>query len=333
MDATRSNLAGRLRPLLVLLAGLVLVAGCSAAATPAARAPEAFEKPGGIGATDTAGQGGSGGGTPTGGGTASAAENSQQIVWTGRLQLQVADLDASLISARDAVRGLGGFVAASRRSAGEQPVASVTYRIPSAKWEDGLAALRKLAVKVVDEETKSSDVAAQIVDVAARLKNLRASETALQDIASKATRITDVLEVQAKLTEVRGQIESLAAQQANLSDQVSYGTLTVTFGTQVVAVKEAADRWDPAREVDAASASLIGFLQDVASALIWFVIVWLPAILFGAALLWLLFQVWRRVGYRLARLAPPPAPAPAGWGGAPPSGGQPPTGSGGERGD
>ena len=168
------------------------------------------------------------------------------------------------------------------------------------------------------------------MDVDARLKNLRASEIALQDIASKATRITDVLEVQAKLTEARGQIESLAAQQVNLKDQVSYGTLTVTFGTQVVAVREAADHWDPASEVDQASASLVGFLQDVASTLIWFVIVWLPALLFGAVLIWILLRVWRRVGPRIAHLVPPPAPA-TGWAGAPPAAGQEPTGSGGKH--
>ena len=38
------------------------------------------------------------------------------------------------------------------------------------------------------------------------IKNLRASEVALQEIASKATRVTDVLEVQARLTEATAQL-------------------------------------------------------------------------------------------------------------------------------
>ena len=40
----------------------------------------------------------------------------------------------------------------------------------------------------------------QVVDLQARIANLRASETALQGIAAKATKISDVLEVQAQLT-------------------------------------------------------------------------------------------------------------------------------------
>jgi hypothetical protein len=300
MDATTNGPGRGLRSAILvrqaaLIAGLFLVAACTAAATPDARAPD-FEKPGGAGAFPTA--------APTAAGAPNApnAPAGQQIAWTGSLQLQVADLDASLAAAQSAVSGFGGFVSASRRSGGDRPVASVTYRIPSARWEEGLAALRKLAVKVLDEQTDSADLASEIVDVDARLRNLRASETALQEIAAKATRVTDVLEVQARLTEVRGQIESLAAQQAALADRVALGTLTVTFGTEVVAVTQAAKQWDPAKEVDAASASLVSFLQQIANGVIWFAIVWLPILLAGLVVLWIAFRVGRRVGPLLPRL-------------------------------
>jgi hypothetical protein len=292
----------------VLFAALLLV-GCTAASGPPT--------------LDRVGEGVSGGDAVTPGFPAATAAPAgapdaaatQKIAWTGHMQLQVADLDASLSAAQAAVTGLGGFVSGSRRSGGDQPVAAVTYRIPSERWEDGLAALRKLALKVLDEQTDSADLATQIVDVEARLRNLRASETALQQIATQATRISDVLEVQARLTEVRGQIESLAAQQAALSDRVALGTLTVTFGTQVVAVTQAAKQWDPAREVDAASASLVSFLQQVASGAIWFAIVWLPVLLVGLVLAWVVIRVGRRIAPRLPRLPSRPEPT-YGWAGS-----------------
>ena len=157
-------------------------------------------------------------------------------------------------------------------------------------------------MKVLDEQTDSSDLASQIVDVDARLRNLRASETALQAIASQATRIPDVLEVQSRLTEVRGQIEQLAAQQAALADRVALGTLAVTYGTEVVAVTEAARQWDAGREVDAASASLVAFLQQLASAGIWFGIVWLPVLLVAAVLVGVAVLAWRRFRPKIASL-------------------------------
>ena len=123
MDATRFGLLGRLRPLLLLFLGLVFVAGCAASSTPAPRDTDVNEKPIDNGSTGSKGQGTSAGRDTSGGRAPSAAETNQQVVWTGRMQLQVADLNASLVAAQDAVRGLGGFVAASRRSAADQPVA------------------------------------------------------------------------------------------------------------------------------------------------------------------------------------------------------------------
>ena len=69
----------------------------------------------------------------------------------------------------------------------------------------------------------------QVVDLEARIKNLQASEIALQGIAERATKISDVLEVQAQLTDVRGQIEQLTAQLKDLNDRAGYATLTARF--------------------------------------------------------------------------------------------------------
>ena len=86
----------------------------------------------------------------------------------------------------------------------------------------------------------------EIVDLDARIRNLKASETALVAYAEQAPKVTDLLEIQSRLTDTRSQIEQLTAQEAQLSDQSAMATLTVTFGTEVVAVTEAAARWDPA---------------------------------------------------------------------------------------
>ena len=164
-----------------------------------------------------------------------------KIVRTGTMSLQVDDLASAVRAARDAVRGLNGYVAGSRQTNdGQNSVAEVTYRIPSDRWDEALDAIRKVATKELDEQTSSVEVTGQLVDLEARLANLRASEKAFQAIAAKATKITDILEVQNQLTNVRGQIEQLDAQRSHLSDQASYGTLSVTFGIEEVGVGQCA---------------------------------------------------------------------------------------------
>jgi Domain of unknown function (DUF4349) len=222
-------------------------------------------------------------GRDVGGGEA-AFRDDAKIIRTGSLSLRVTDLEATVRAGREAIRSMGGYVGASRQTNdGDASTASIAYRIPSDRWDDALDALRRLGT-VLGEETDAVEVTGQIVDLQARIRNLRASETALQQIATTATKITDVLEVEKRLSEVRGQIEQLDAQRSDLEDRAGYGTLTVTYGIQIVAVTEAAKGWEPAVEVDKATGSLINVLQAVTTAGIWFAIVWLP-ILFAIGLL------------------------------------------------
>ena len=156
---------------------------------------------------------------------------------------------------------MGGYVGASQtENVEDQPYATITYRIPADRWEDALDLLRGLnglTSKVVGEQTQAVEVTGQVIDLEARIRNLRASETALQEIASTATRITDVLEVQNQLTNVRGQIEQFSAALADLEDRAGFATLTATFSVPIVAVEAATEGFEPAKVVDEATASMV----------------------------------------------------------------------------
>ena len=113
----------------------------------------------------------------------------------------------------------------------------------------------------------------------------------------QAPKVSDLLEIQSRLTDTRSQIEQLTAQETQLTDQAAMATLTVTYGTEVVAVTEAAAKWDPAAEVDQASATLISMGQAVVSFLIVFGIVWLPLILSVLLIAGIVLAVARRLGF------------------------------------
>jgi len=237
-----------------------------------------------------------------------AIRDETKVVYTGSLQLVVEDVDAALVRASGFVRGAGGYVAASERTSdGDNPVATITYRIPAERWESVIEQLRALGQKVAGERTSAVEVTGQLVDLEARIRNLRATEAALQAILSRAERIADILEVQRELTTVRGEIEQLDAQRASLEDQATYGTLAVTYGMELVAVVEASKEWDPAGEVDRAVASLMSVLQGLATVGIWFAIVWLPILLAAAVAIAAVMLIVRRIS--ALRATAPTGPA------------------------
>ena len=241
---------------------------------------------------------------------AAAVRDGTKIIRTGSLQMDVADVPAALTAARTAIIGIGGFIGASQQYRdGDNVYATITYRIPADRWEDALDGLRRLGTEVA-EQTDSADVTGQIVDLDARIRNLKASETALVSYLENATRVEDLLEIESRLSDVRGQIEQLAAQKLSFEDQVSYATLAVTFGTEAKVIEVAAQNWNPGGEVEQAGASLLGFLQALATAGIWFGIVWLPILLVFGIVAGLILLVARRLGWLRRPIPPAPMPPP-----------------------
>ncbi len=230
-----------------------------------------------------AGNAGSTGTTGSGSGeavNAVPAPDQALIVKTGSMVLDVTDLDAALVKAQAAVAAVGGYVSGSDRSGqGDQQVASVTYRIPAAGWDRALDGVRAVGTRVEKEQTGAVEVTGQVMDLGARITNLRVTEAALQAIMAKATKIPDVLDVQQQLTNVQGQIEQLTTEKQHLEQQASLSTLTVVFQVPVVAVTTATSGWNPGAQVDQATAQLIEMGQGIVSVVIWLGIVGLPALL------------------------------------------------------
>jgi hypothetical protein len=225
-----------------------------------------------------------------------------QIIKTGTLALQVGGVDAALATATQKIGSLGGYASGSQRQGdGDSASASVIYRIPANRWDDALVALRALGTKVLGEQSQTEDVTTQVVDLGARITNLQATEQALQSIMVKATKIADVLAVQDQLTKVRGDIEQATAERKHLTEQAAFSTLSVTYSLREQAVLATTKKFDPGTEVDRASASLVDVFQAVATAGIWFGIVWLPiliglSILAGLAVFVARRTLWNRPG-------------------------------------
>jgi hypothetical protein len=241
--------------------------------------------------------------------TSEQLADQQLIVYTGTLQVEVAELRPAMDQAEQLVRGMGGHVAASSvESDGDSEYATVTYRIPADRWAEALAGLRGVGTRVLNESTDSEDVTAQVVDIEARIENLRASEAALQEIMDRAGTIDDVLEVQRELTSVRSEIESLTAQRDLLANRAQLATLEVTFGVPIVATTVATGGWDLAQEIDNALAALVRLAQGLTSLAVWLLIVVLPVLVPVVVLLYLAVRLRRRW---LANHPPQPAVAAA----------------------
>jgi hypothetical protein len=290
-----------------LLVALLLLAACGSQAgdaAPGGDADRAAEGPAAV-----ADESGGGDGEATGGGPDSppglTAPIEQRIIKTGEIVLEVDSVATVLAEVRGLATALGGYVGSSQSGTLEES-ATVTLRVPAVRFEELLVRLREVAeAEVVSESTSEQDVTGEIVDLRARIDNLEASESTYRVLLERAERIDDVLAVQSRLDEVRGQIEQLEGQLATIEGRADLSTLTVTLiprGEPVAAVQSA---WDPGAQLESALAALVGIGQGLLDAAIWLLVVWIP-VLGALALVGVI--VWRvLVGVR-RRLPAPSTP-------------------------
>ena len=152
-----------------------------------------------------------------------------------------------------------------------------------------------MAVRVDSENTDAQDVTRQYVDDDARLHNLRAEEAQYLAIMKSATKVSDMLEVSEKLSNVRGEVEQQQAEFAALSKQVE--TVAITISLQAEAAADVFGfHWEPAYQLKLAAHDALDSLASYVATMTR-VVLFLPVLLVWVATG--LIAVW--LGWRAAR--------------------------------
>ena len=179
------------------------------------------------------------------------------VVRSGNIAIEVRDADASLTSITEFIVSSGGHLSGSSRyGQGDQLNMTATFRIPEINFDAVMEGLRKDG-KVLSEDVNSYEVTMQLIDLEARLKNLRASEAEFIALLKRAANVSDVVAVQAELSQVQGDIESFDAQRIALADQVAMSSINVTLSLPVSAVNSATADFNIVDEISNALANLI----------------------------------------------------------------------------
>jgi len=161
----------------------------------------------------------------------------RKIIFTAGITLSVDDVQRSFGEASRIATAVGGFVEKSsfaNTGADEQRGATLTLRVPAAKYQDTLTSLRSVQGAAVKSETsKSSEVTEQYTDLQSRLRNLERTEQQYLALLEQAKTIPDILTVQDRLDGVRLQIEQIQGRLKVLDDQTELATIDVTLAAAV----------------------------------------------------------------------------------------------------
>ncbi len=233
----------------------------------------------------------------------------RKIVKSATIELSVENVAASVTEIETIAEVAGGFVSGSSifvedRPApevgdGTQPVrtqsGTMTIRVPADSYASVLQKLRGVADEVVSENSTAEEVTEEYTDLQARLRNLKATEVQYLELLKQAKAIPDIITVQDKLNEVRGQIEQAQGRISVLTDLSDLATITVQLTPTALVRTDGNRSW-----ATAAWEESLAFAEGT------MVVGATVAIFAGVSLLWLvplmliIAIIWRLFGRRVA---------------------------------
>lgn len=164
----------------------------------------------------------------------SAAQLPQSRKWiiTMKISSETEDLDNVLTALQTQIQELGGYIEdqyiAGSTSYRRTRSANLTVRIPADKVDSFSAAVSQ-ASNVTSTSRNVTDVTLSYTDTESRITALRAEETRLLELMAQAEDMTDLLAIEARLTEVRYQLESYTSQLRKLDNQIDYATISLSI--------------------------------------------------------------------------------------------------------
>ncbi len=165
---------------------------------------------------------------------AEAPPSGPMIARTASLNVSAKDFDAARISVDRIVRARQGYLSSLNISTEQGAPRSLDAKIavPAAQCDAVLGELRALG-RVTQEQQGSEEISAQVVDLDARLRNARETETQLAEILRARTgKVGDVLEVEKEMSRVRGEIEVMEADQKQLRTRVAFSTIDLNLAEE-----------------------------------------------------------------------------------------------------
>ena len=215
--------------------------------------------------------------------SANAAGAERMLVYTGQLSLVVKDARSTVEQITQIAKDVGGFVISSNVYQDEGHArATMAIRVPGEdliQLKATLAKIKSLAMTVESENLTGQDVTDQYADTQAEIENLTAQRDSYRKLLDRATKMEDILNIQARLDQVQGQINTLTGRQLKLKESVKFATVNITVTPDELAQPVAIGTWRPQGTARTAFQALIWALQRLGDLLIITGICILPAAL------------------------------------------------------
>lgn len=182
----------------------------------------------------------------------------RQVSYTASVEMEVNNTGYAAARISQIVQQLSGYVSYIYVV---NSSAQITVKVPQEFLQSFLDQLSSMG-KILQKSITANDVTDQLIDLDTRIRNLQAEESRLLKLYDMAKDVSEIIQIEDRLSQVRYQIEMLQAQKTNIEKMVQYATVQISLKVPVKSQPEDHWRWI----VDVASKAFWGAIALIAIA-------------------------------------------------------------------
>ena len=157
-------------------------------------------------------------------------ESGQKLIRRVNIDAETEDLEELLAELTAQIGALDGYIEnqelynGSAQASYRHRSANLTVRIPADKLDSFVQQVKGVS-NVVSYNESQEDVTLTYVSTESRIKALETEQARLLELLAQAQNMSDLLEIEARLTDVRYELESVTSQLLVLANKVDYATV------------------------------------------------------------------------------------------------------------
>lgn len=154
----------------------------------------------------------------------------RKLIKEGRVEFETDNMNSTRKTIFEAVKKFNGYVSSDQeyKSPGRKSN-TLIIRVPADNFDSLLSDATQGIEKFESKEINVKDVTEEFLDIQARLKTKKELEQRFINLLKEAKNVTEILEIEKQIGQLRSDIESIEGRLKYLQDRVSFSTLTMTF--------------------------------------------------------------------------------------------------------
>ncbi|UJH90964.1 DUF4349 domain-containing protein [Antarcticibacterium sp. 1MA-6-2] len=157
-----------------------------------------------------------------------ANEVERKFIKNGHIDFETENLNKTREDIYKAIDKYNGYISSENEYKNSEEISSnFVIRIPADNFGNLIRELTMGVRRFDRKDIYLQDVTEEFVDIEARLRTKKELENRYREILKKATNVSEILEVEKQIGELRSEIESIEGRLNYLQNQFSLSTLTV----------------------------------------------------------------------------------------------------------